>query len=222
MDVLTAKRLLTMIFFFFITYFYGTWSGEGWKERTELPISWWHCVSPRFLVKFQIMSSQLSKSCDIFEVSLQNGLCVCIFKQWLTIRFTPQFRMTWFESGWTLPGQLWPWFVRLVKLSMMNLPVMRLQNQGAVSFGSVHCRWGSWCPTILLGTFTWPAKHLAVTFKLNHETVLNGYFSPRSWAGQRREDLCAGTRLSLGISQYRRRWRCTHRRPSCCGMDPVI
>lgn len=51
MDVLTAKRFLTMLSscfffscFFSITYFYRT---LGVGERTELPISWWHCVSQR-------------------------------------------------------------------------------------------------------------------------------------------------------------------------------
>lgn len=39
---------------------------------------------------------------------------------------------------------------------------MRLKTQGTVSFGSVHRWWESWRPTVPLGTFTWPAKHLCI------------------------------------------------------------
>ena len=45
MDVLTAESLVTRISFFLSFIFMGRWMCG---ERTELPISWWHCVSLRF------------------------------------------------------------------------------------------------------------------------------------------------------------------------------
>lgn len=81
MDGLTVERLVTIISFSPITYFYRTLvGGENWTFHQLVSF----CQSDLyFFVKSQIMSCQLSKSCDIFKASqcyilcgMQNVVCV--------------------------------------------------------------------------------------------------------------------------------------------------
>lgn len=68
MDVLTAERLLAMISFFLSLIFIGHW--EVGRERNFPSAGGIVSVREFFFLKSQIMSSQFSKSCDTFEVSL--------------------------------------------------------------------------------------------------------------------------------------------------------
>lgn len=83
-------------------------------------------------------------------------LSVCIFNHWLKWKF-------FLYLGWPCLNPLGPSWVRLARLSKLNLQAMRLQIQADTSFGSVHHWREDWCPTVPLGTFTWPAKHLSIS-----------------------------------------------------------
>lgn len=90
-------------------------------------------------------------------------LCVCIFNHCLKREFFLYLGWPCLNASWTLLGQLSPWFVRLARLSKLNLQAMRLKIQADVSLGSVHHWREGWCPTVPLGTLTWPAKHLSIS-----------------------------------------------------------